>query len=165
MKTLLVQRHAKSSWKDPGLDDHDRPLNKRGKTDAPRMGRLVREEGLIPDLILSSTAVRAKNTAKEVAEKSRYTGKIQGDSRLYLAGPADIVTVLNEIDAPSANRVMIVGHNPGFEELVRVLTGGREAFPTAALAQVELPISTWGELELSTKGKLAHLWRPKELGD
>ncbi len=78
MKTLLVQRHAKSSWKDPGLDDHDRPLNKRGKKDGPRMGRLVREEDLIPDLILSSTAVRAKNTAKEVAEISGYSGRSIG---------------------------------------------------------------------------------------
>ncbi len=165
MKTLLVLRHAKSSWKDPGLDDHDRPLNKRGKKDAPRMGRLVREEGLIPDLILSSTALRAKNTAQEVAEKSRYPGKIHWESRLYLAGPADIVMVLNEIEDPSADRVMIVGHNPGQEELVRSLAGGQEAFPTAALARVELPVTTWAELELSTTGELTHLWRPKELAD
>lgn len=165
MKTLLVQRHAKSSWKDPGLEDHDRPLNKRGKKDAPRMGRLLREHDLIPDLILSSTAVRAKNTAKEVAETSRYPGKIHWDERLYLAAPSDIVRVLKEVEDPSADQVMIVGHNPGQEELVRVLSGGRDAFPTAALAQIELPIMGWGELELSTKGRLIHLWRPKELGD
>lgn len=164
MKTLLVQRHAKSSWKDPGLDDHDRPLNKRGKKDGPRMGRLVREEDLIPDLILSSTAVRAKNTAKEVAEISGYSGKVHWDERLYLAAPSDMVSVLKEIEDPSADRVMIVGHNPGQEELVRVLSGSRETFPTAALAQIELPITIWGELELSTKGRLVHLWRPKELG-
>ncbi len=75
-----------------------------------------------------------------------------------------MVSVLKEIEDPSADRVMIVGHNPGQEELVRVLSGSRETFPTAALAQIELPITIWGELELSTKGRLVHLWRPKELG-
>ena len=71
MKTLLVLRHAKSSWNDPALDDHERPLNKRGRRDAPRMGALVREYGLIPDLVISSDAVRARLTAEAVAEAGR----------------------------------------------------------------------------------------------
>ena len=77
MKLLLILRHAKSSWKDPDLDDHDRPLNKRGRRDAPRMGRLLRKEDLLPDLILSSTAVRARMTAEMVADASRYRGPLE----------------------------------------------------------------------------------------
>jgi phosphohistidine phosphatase len=163
MKTLLVLRHAKSSWKDAGLEDHDRPLNKRGKKTAPLMGKLIRDEGLVPDLIISSTAVRAKTTAEACAKSAKCKGKILLDDRLYLAGPATMISVLNEIDDESVNRVMIVGHNPGQENLIRALTGRDETFPTAALAQIELPVETWKDLELSTRGKLVHLWRPKEL--
>ncbi len=163
MKALLVLRHAKSSWKDPDLEDHDRPLNKRGKKDAPRMGKLLREENLIPDLILSSTAVRAQSTAKAAAESAKYKGKIHLDERLYLADPATMVSVLKEVRDTSACKVMIVAHNPGQEDLVRELAGGQGPFPTAALAHMELPIETWEEFELTTKAKLVHLWRPREL--
>ena len=163
MKTLLVLRHAKSSWKDQSLDDHKRPLNTRGKKAAPRMGKLLRDEALVPDRIISSTAVRAKTTAERVAKSSEFRGKILLDDRLYLAGPSAIVGVLNEIEDESVSRVMIVGHNPGQEKLVRELTGRDERFPTAALARIDLPIETWKELDLSVRGTLVHLWRPKEL--
>jgi phosphohistidine phosphatase len=163
MKTLLVLRHAKSSWKDPGLEDHDRPLNKRGKKTAPRMGKLVRSEGLVPDLIISSSAVRARTTAEVVAEKSKCRCRILLDDRLYLAGPAEMIGVLREIEDESVSRLMIVGHNPGQENLIRELTGRDERFPTAALARIELPIETWKDLDLSVEGKLTHIWRPKEL--
>jgi phosphohistidine phosphatase len=165
MKTLLVLRHAKSSWKDNGLEDHDRPLNKRGKKAAPQMGKLIKKEELTPDLILSSTALRAKTTAELVAQHSKYVGEILFERRLYLAGPANIVEILQEIETEPAGRVMIVGHNPGHEELVRCLTGQDERFPTAALAQIQLPIKTWKELELSTEGALVRLWRPREIED
>jgi len=82
MKTLLVLRHAKSSWDDPALGDHERPLNKRGRRDAPRMGELVREYGLIPDVVISSDAVRARRTAEAVAEAARYAGEILLDPSL-----------------------------------------------------------------------------------
>ena len=72
MKTLLVLRHAKSSWKDANLEDHDRPLNKRGKKTAPKMGKLIKDEKLVPDLMISSTALRAKKTAEAVAKTSKY---------------------------------------------------------------------------------------------
>jgi phosphohistidine phosphatase len=80
MKTLLVLRHAKSSWNDTSLDDHERPLNKRGRRDGPRMGELVREHRLTPDIIISSDAVRARRTAEAVAEAARYAGEIVLDS-------------------------------------------------------------------------------------
>ena len=160
MKTLLVLRHAKSSWTDPARDDHERPLNKRGRRDAPRMGELVREFGLIPDVIISSDAVRARLTAEAVAEAARYAGEILLDPRLYLACPADILSLLATVRA-NAGTVMIVGHNPGLETLVEQLTGERQDLPTAALAQIDLPIDQWRGLKRSTRGTLAGLWRPR----
>jgi phosphohistidine phosphatase len=162
MKTLLVLRHAKSSWNDPALDDHERPLNTRGRRDAPRMGELVREYGLIPDVVLASDAVRARLTAEAVAEAARYAGKILLDPHLYLASPADILSILATV-RENAETVMIVGHNPGLEKLVEQLTGEREDLPTAALAQISLPIDHWRDVRLSTRGTLVGLWRPKEL--
>jgi phosphohistidine phosphatase len=162
MKTLLALRHAKSSWDDAALDDHERPLNKRGQRDAPRMGALVRERGLIPDVIISSDAVRARLTAEAVVEAARYGGEIRLDHRLYMAGPADILSLLRTV-GEKAETVMIVGHNPGFEELVAQLTGEQQDMPTAALAQIVLPIDQWRDLKLSTRGTLEGHWVPKEL--
>ena len=162
MKTLLVLRHAKSSWDDTALDDHERPLNTRGQRDAPRMGRLVRKHGLTPDLIISSDAVRACSTAEAVAETSRYAGEIRLEGRLYAAGAAGILTVLRTVTETTSGTVMIVGHNPGFEELIAQLTGEQHELPTAALAQIVLPIARWRDLKKSTRGRLLGLWRPKD---
>ena len=162
MKTLLVLRHAKSSWDDAALDDHERPLNKRGRRDAPRMGELVREHGLIPDVVISSDAVRARLTAEAVIEAARYAGAILLDRRLYMAGPADILSLLRTV-GEKAETVMIVGHNPGLEELVAQLTGDWQDLPTAALAQIILPIDRWRDLNLSSRGTLVGHWGPKEL--
>ena len=162
MKTLLVLRHAKSSWNDPALDDHERPLNKRGRRDAPRMGALVRKYGLIPDLVISSDAVRARLTAEAVAEAARYAGEILLDPHLYLACPADILSLLPTV-RENPETVMIVGHNPGLETLVEQLTGERQDLPTAALAQIDLPIDQWRDLTRSTRGTLVGLWRPEQL--
>src|SRR5688572_31141902 len=150
MKTLLVLRHAKSSWNDPTLDDHERPLNKRGRRDAPRMGTLVREYGLIPDVVISSDAVRARLTAEAVAEAANYAGEILLDPHLYLASPADILSLLPTV-RENAGTAMIVGHNPGLEKLVEHLTGERHDLPTAALAQIGLPIDQWRDLEAPTR--------------
>lgn len=162
MKTLFLMRHAKSSWKDERLPDHDRPLNKRGKKDAPRMGQLLVEQKIQPDRWLSSTALRARTTAELVAETVDFAGEIELRSDLYHAAPADYLAVLQEV-ADTADSVLIVGHNPGLEELLELLTGAAKAFPTAALARIELPVLDWKELKTSTRGKLIHLWRPKEL--
>ena len=162
MKTLLVLRHAKSSWNDSALDDHERPLNKRGLRDAPRMGELVRDYGLIPDVVISSDAVRARLTAEAVAKAARYAGEILLDPHLYLASPADILSRLKRA-RENAETVMIVGHNPGLEQLVEQLTGERQDLPTAALAQIGLPIDQWRDLKRSTRGTLVGLWRPKDV--
>lgn len=162
MKTLLILRHAKSSWKQPALDDHDRPLSPRGARDAPRMGTLLRRRGLTPDLIVSSTAVRARTTADRAADRSGYGGVVRIDRRLYLARPETVAAVAGGLGG-GAGRLLVVGHNPGLEELVTRLTGADEILPTAALAQIRLPIDAWSELSTSTPGALVGLWRPREL--
>jgi len=161
MKTLLILRHAKSSRKKP-VADCDRPLNKRGKADAPRMGRFLREAGLQPDLIISSTAERARKTAEKVAQHSGYPGTIELSPDLYLAGPEGYRRVLRGV--PDAfERVLVVGHNPGLEMLLEASTGSSETLPTAALAHVRLQIEAWREFKGSAKGELVDLWRPRLL--
>ncbi len=164
MKTLLILRHAKSSWKQEGLTDHDRPLNKRGKRDAPRMGKWLRESNLAPDLIISSTAKRARKTASKVAKKCEYQGVIELTGELYLAPPQNYLRVLRNVP-DDYGRVMVVGHNPGLEELLSVLTGTQTHLPTAALAQVDLPIDRWQELDGAVEGELRDVWLPKELDE
>jgi phosphohistidine phosphatase len=162
MKTLLVLRHGKSSWNDPTLDDHERPLNKRGRRDGSRVGKLVRKYGMMPDVVISSEAVRARLTAEAVVQSARYSGEILLDQQLHMASPADILSLLRTV-RENAETVMIVGHNPGLEELVTQLTGEQQDFPTAALAQIALPINRWRDFKLSTRGTLLGHWRPKEL--
>lgn len=164
MKHLLVLRHAKSSWKHDGLSDHDRPLNKRGLRDAPRIGQLIRERNILPDRILSSTAVRACTTAVQVGEAAGIEEPPVLVPTFYLAAPSAYLEMLATLDDAAA-RAMVVGHNPGLEELVYHLTGRDETLPTAALAHVELPLDSWSEIDGSTRGKLLDLWLPRELSD
>ena len=161
MKTLLIHRHAKSSWKHP-VADHDRPLNKRGKGDAPRMGQLLRDEDLVPDLIISSTARRARRTAEFVADKCGYAEEILLARYFYHAGPEGFIEIVQGV-SDEYEIVMVVGHNPCMEELVETLTGESARMTTANIAQVWLPIQCWGELDYETGGVLINLWRPKEL--
>jgi phosphohistidine phosphatase len=164
MKTLLLLRHAKSSWKEPGLDDHDRPLNKRGKHDAPEMGKLVRKLDLAPDLILCSTARRAYDTARAVADACGYASEIETQRDLYLSDTTCYLDILHHLP-DEVGSVMVVGHNPDMEELLALLTDNAEAMPTAALAQVELPISSWQELTEATDGRLKGVWTPRSQVD
>jgi phosphohistidine phosphatase len=162
MKTLLIFRHAKSDWGDASLADHDRPLNKRGREDAPRMGALLRQESLNPDLVLCSTAKRARKTAELALEEAGYASEIRFLEDFYAAPPQVYFKALAQLPDP-VDLVMVVGHNPGLEELLARLTGELQALPTAALAQVELPIDRWDQLNPQTRGKLVELWKPKEL--
>jgi phosphohistidine phosphatase len=162
MKELLILRHAKSSWSNPSLADIDRPLNKRGKRDAPRIGALLRDQDLVPDLILCSPAVRAKKTAQAVSNESGYEGEIEIHDDLYPGDPSTYLEILasspDEID-----RAMIVGHNPGLEEFLDALTGESARLPTSALAQIRLPIHDWAEINQLPTGNLINLWWVKEL--
>jgi phosphohistidine phosphatase len=163
MKTLLILRHAKSDWGDAKLADEDRPLNKRGKRDAVRMGELLRARDILPELILTSTAKRARSTAAAIAAASAGGAEIEAKRSLYLAGPKDYLKLLRQVPE-ECQRVMVVGHNPGLEELLAELTGTVTPLPTAALAQVSLPIAEWRELDAKTRGELRGMWRPRELG-
>jgi phosphohistidine phosphatase len=127
------------------------------------MGEVIREHRLAPDVILSSDALRARQTAEAAAKAAHYAGEILLDPRLYGATPADIVGVLRTVDETKAATVIVVGHNPGLEELVARLTRGRQDLPTASLAQIVLPVARWRDLTLSSRGSLMGLWRPKEL--
>ncbi len=162
MKTLLLLRHAKSSWDDPGLDDHDRPLNRRGRRDAPRMGRLLREEELLPDVVLCSTAERARETAEAVSEASGFSGDTRFLRRLYLAGPSEILAAVRTVEADTRT-AMVIGHNPGMEEMLAELTGAAEHLPTAALARISLPVKSWKDLGSGVRGRVVKIWRPKDL--
>ena len=162
MKTLLLLRHAKSSWGDGDLADFDRPLNNRGRHDAPRMGQLLARHELTPDLIITSAARRAATTAELVAMAAEYAGDIQYTNELYLADPDTFLEVARETD-DSVARLLLVGHNPGIEELVAALAGRDERMPTAALACFRLDIDHWRDLTDETAAEMLHLWRPKEL--
>ena len=162
MKTVLILRHAKSSWSNPGLAGIDRPLNKRGKHDAPRMGALLNEQDLVPDLILSSPAKRARKTAQAVAENSSYDGEIETVPDFYPGDPYNFIETLMLLP-DEYSCVMVVAHNPGLEELLYALAGESARMPTSALAQVLLPIESWQELDEDVEGRLENLWRVKEL--
>lgn len=157
-------RHAKSSWDDPNLEDQDRPLNKRGEKDAPRMGELLRKENLSPQAILSSPARRARDTAKAVAKAAKFNDEIMLVPSFYDATPEAFWKGL--VGLPDGvERVLLVGHNPFLEELVFTLTGEIVSLPTAAVARVELPLRHWRNFEPGLAGKLVKVWRPKELAE
>src|SRR5215217_6188343 len=125
MKTLYVLRHAKSSWENNDLADFDRPLNDRGKKAAPLMGEVIKSNGFAPELILSSPAVRARETARLVKESAGLHAEIKHNERIYEASPQTLQYIAASID-DRFNSAMIVGHNPGMEGFVRLLTGRLE---------------------------------------
>lgn len=161
MKQLLVLRHAKSSWADASLDDWHRPLNERGRRDAPRAGEWLRGQSLVPDLIISSDAVRALATAQTVATAAGYAGEIVVEPSLYHASPADVRAVLNGVRDQDAGTVMIVGHNPGLEDFLRKLTGEYHELPTTALVRLAVPIAGWSELDATTTASIVDSWKPR----
>jgi phosphohistidine phosphatase len=161
MKTLLIMRHAKSSWKHPELADKDRPLNKRGEKDAPRMGKVLKHADVLPQLIYSSTALRASKTAEAIAEKIKYKKEIIYKETLYMAEPSVIIDVLRETP-DDIKRVMVVGHNPGMEGLAQMLTRKVGSLSTATIACIKLPIESWKDINLEVEGKLVKIWEPKE---
>ena len=162
MRTLLLQRHAKSDWSNPELADHDRPLNQRGKRNAERMGRVLKDEDLMPDLILTSTAKRARQTAKRVVGAGGYSGTVEETRALYLANPPGYAAAIRKVQ-DDCSRVMVVGHNPGLEEFVEQLTKTAIRLPTAALVQIELPLERWRDFDEHTQGNVVGVWRPRGL--
>ncbi|WP_432027164.1 SixA phosphatase family protein [Streptomyces sp. 1222.5] len=145
MRRLMVLRHAKSAWPE-GVEDHRRPLAPRGLRDAPAAGRALAEAGGLPDLALCSTAVRARRTWELAAAEWGTPPPVRYDRRLYAAGVADLLDVVREVGR-EVETLLLVGHNPGLEELVAELAGDglddslerlRAKFPTSAIA-----VLTW----------------------
>ncbi len=162
LRTLLLLRHAKSSWKRLGLTDHDRPLNKRGRKDAPRLGRFVDEAGVVPDMVISSTALRAAQTAElAVVEWGGDPVAVWYSEAIYQADDDGLLAVLAALPH-DVSRVMIIGHNPSLEELVTRLTGRSESMPTCSLAIIALHVDHWSDMAWTPAGDLLHIWRPKE---
>ncbi len=161
MKTLLILRHAKSSWKDDSLPDEERPLKKRGRRQATAMGELLAREGLLPDGVICSTAERTRQTLQLVAEAAGYTGEVHYTPQLYYTDLVTYLTVLRGL--PNRyDRVLLVGHNPEVEELVAHLVGDTYPMPPATLAWLELPITAWSELNPATRGRLVERWTPPD---
>src|ERR1041385_8347311 len=141
MKTLLILRHAKATHHLP-VGDFDRPLTERGECDAGEVGRWLKKHDLVPDLVVSSSAVRARATAATAVEECGYEGQIELKAELYLAEPEVLVEAVRRLPA-HAGRVLIVGHNPGLEQLVYRLTGESHSLGTASLAWVEVVVYRW----------------------
>ena len=163
MKTLTIVRHAKSSWKNPGLRDHDRPLNKRGKRDAPVMGQRILDHGIRPSQIVSSTAKRAWTTAKIIAAKINYPLEfLHREPSLYLASLDEILDVIAAQDE-GFNNLMVVGHNPGMTTLVNFLSPGlTHNLPTAGVVCVEIAQDSWSLYTQPKTRLIVHDW-PKKI--
>jgi len=161
MKRLILLRHAKSSWKHPNLPDFQRPLNKRGKSDAPAMAQRMLELQIKPDLIISSPAKRALTTANIMAEKLGFDAAlIIKEPEIYEGSISTLLYVIRNLDS-DATCVMIVGHNPGFTYLANQLTGTRiDNVPTCGIVCVDFKCETWFEVE-KEHGKLVFFDFPK----
>ncbi|KUK92473.1 MAG: hypothetical protein XE06_1255, partial [Anaerolineaceae bacterium 46_22] len=135
MKTLLLMRHAKSSWKDSSLSDHERPLKKRGRRDSKIIAQELDKNDLYPHVILSSSATRAMETVEVIVDALDYENRIIFTDELYMAEPEDFVDVLSDL-SDDDDTVLIVGHNPGMEAFLQIIDGEIESLPTAALAHL-----------------------------
>ena len=161
MKTLFLMRHAKSSWNNANLADFDRPLNPRGERTAPFMGNFMRDQGFDPSIIISSPAARAEQTTRLAVEMAKFNCEVRTDERIYEASARTLLQVIAEI-GNAFETALLVGHNPGMEDLIRLLTGEIEPMPTAALAAIDLDIADWNEAADGC-GRLRGVFRPKEL--
>ena len=155
MKTLLLIRHAKSSWDDTALSDKDRPLNDRGKRDAPKMGKRLARRDVKPDLILSSPAMRALTTAEIIAKKLDYKRKdIVVDDRLYAGEADDLLNVIHKL-GDKRERVILVGHNPELTELAHRLSSEITHMPTCAVAAFTFDAKSWSNIGKAKPVKVA----------
>ncbi len=162
MKRLYLIRHAKSSWDHPELADYDRPLNDRGKKDAPFMGKLLAEEGHIPDVLLSSPAKRALGTAKRIAQELGFRKKdIRQNIRLYHADESQLLQAVQAQD-DAAGSVMLFGHNPGLTEFATLLCNYEFSnIPTCGVVCLEVQTDTWKNVRY-TLGTLRFFDYPKK---
>ena len=161
-KTLFLLRHAKSSWKDLSIPDHDRKLNKRGLHDAPRMAAWMQESGHHPDWMICSTAVRTTATAEALETVFGQSIPLEFEERLYMASPGKLIQCITK-KAPEVHSAIAVGHNPGLEDLAYSLVGEPIRIPTMTLVSISLPLDHWVEFSSQTRGTLNFVMRPKML--
>jgi len=161
MKRLLIMRHAKSSWKDSEIPDHKRPLKKRGLKEAAYIGKVLKNKELIPDKIISSNAVRSADTATIVADKCGYKKEIEYTDKLYMAESGAILELIHT-QPDSIKTLMVIGHNPGMEALVQVLSRKVESLSTASVVYLQADIKSWKDLKQDSKLKLKKFWQPSE---
>lgn len=161
MRTLYLLRHAKSSWKNEDLVDFERPLAGRGRKASETMGHLLKEKEITFDLVLSSPAVRARETTDLVLRAAKLRADVRYDERIYEATTSRLIDVISQIEN-ECKAVVLVGHNPGMAELLSLLTGETEEFPTATLAKIVFKNAKWTEVG-NKKGALDWVVRPKDL--
>jgi phosphohistidine phosphatase len=165
MKTLILVRHAKSSWKDHDLKDFDRPLNERGKRDAPFMGALIKEKGILPDVLISSPAKRAITTAGLFAKKlSIAKNEIIENEKIYEASAGELIDIINAIDDTKSS-AMIFGHNPGLTMVANYLSDKRiDNIPTCGMVVITFEENSWKSIQIGS-GKLIEFEYPKKYFD
>lgn len=146
MKKLIIIRHAKSSWDDPYLDDHQRPLAERGLRDSPRMGQRLKRENIFPDRMISSNAARAKATALIIAEQLHFAKeKIEFTRKLYHASANSILALVSNTE-DDINTLFIFGHNPGFNDLIDLLGGEIDNLPTCGQYAFKFDTNSWSQV-------------------
>ena len=165
MKILYIVRHAKSSWDDLSLSDHDRGLLPMGEKRTGKIAEWLKSKGIVPDKIISSTAVRAYETARILARGINYPeGKIEKQYTLYNSDPEDVLQVLYGL-SDEVKTVMVVGHNPAFTDLANLFLKGDEQLynlPTSAVVAIKFNTNHWNEIDLA-KHKVEFLITPKML--
>ena len=165
MKTLFLVRHAKSSWENPGLPDNERPLNKRGEKDAPRMGKRLTSRGVNPDILISSPALRAYSTAVKIAAEIGYPkDDIQTKAKLYFEGTEGLLDVICAL-IPRVDTAMLFGHNPTMTVSVNALaktTIGN--VPTCGIAEIQFDVESWEDVGKGL-GKMQLFDYPKRIDD
>ncbi len=161
-RVLILMRHAKSDWGDESLPDHERPLNRRGKRDAPRMAAWLAGIDMVPDMILSSSSERTRETVTLMTEQWSTEPTTLFSQSLYLATPETIISTIRS-DACDAIKLMVVAHNPGITHLVSSLAAEFVEMPTAAIAIFKISACDWSTLQTNTPMSLLQSMRPKAL--
>ena len=162
MKTLLLLRHAKTSWVDLTVSDNLRPLSATGKYNVYQISNFLKNTKLLPDLIISSSAKRAKDTSTLLAESTGYNDSIYVSELLYETTAIDYINVISEV-SNKINMVLLVGHNPILENLIELITNELIIMETCSLVHILLPITNWKEIKTNPKCKLIQLITIKEL--
>ncbi|HXD33766.1 MAG TPA: histidine phosphatase family protein [Pyrinomonadaceae bacterium] len=162
MKTLWLLRHAKSSWSDSTLEDHERPLNDRGHRGALAVGKFIKKNKISPELILCSTATRAQQTLEIIVDVSGFSNEVQNLNSLYLCSTQGLIDHVTSL-AESLSSVMMIGHNPGMESFLTHLSGVEKHMPTAALAEIKVESESWQDVQKRNSARLQWLITPKDL--